>query len=419
MLSRDLALPALVWLCLHPTVVSGQSQTVDDEGPLAVRYSVKSSVLLSRSPDDLVLFPDRDAATGFWRVRIDPTLRSRNGITFELAFEQRVRVFSSALTLASANVLPSNADAPFRIRQLDWRFASSPHAEWRGEIDRAAAHMSFSRADVTIGRQAVGWGRGALFGAVDLFAPFTPLEADREWRRGVDAVRGEVKLADRVSVDSVAAFNETLHRSAFASRLRGYAGRADVEVLAGYRARDVFAGMTSSAAVADFELHGELAVFRTEGVPGSLNFSERRLISKMVAGGSYRLPIGNGALLYAEYHYSGFGARSADQIAPLLRDPAFQERYLRGDMQILGRHAAAVLASYEFSPEVTLSNEWLLSPIDGSGVVVPSATWTVSDRWSVLFSGYVPYGRGPTGLSLGSEYGSAPIAAFIQLRMYR
>jgi hypothetical protein len=416
---RDVGPLALLWLCLQPTVASAQSPTANDEASLALRYSLKGSVLLSRLADDPGLFPDRDSATGFWRMRVEPTWRWNNGFTFDFAFEQRVRLFSSASSLVAGNVLPSDVDAPFRLRQLDWRFASGSHAEWRGEIDRAALHLQLPRADVTLGRQAIGWGRGALFGAVDLFAPFSPLEADREWRRGVDAVRSDVKLTDRVSLDTVAAFGDTLRLSTVATRLRGYAGKADLEILGGYRARDLFAGVTSSAAVGDFELHSELAVFRTDAVPGSPDFGDRRLIPKAVFGGSYRLPLGNGVLIYAEYHYSGFGARSVDQIVRNLRDPAFQERYLRGDTQILGRHATAILASYELAPELALSSEWLFSPVDGSGVAVPSTTWTVSDQWSVVFSGYLPYGRGPAGLTLGSQFGASPFAAFVQIRMYR
>jgi hypothetical protein len=78
-----------------------------------------------------------------------------------------------------------------------------------------------------------------------------------------------------------------------------------------------------------------------------------------------------------------------------------------------------VLASYEFAPEFSLSSQWLLSPADGSGVVVPSATWTMSDRWSAVFSAYVPYGPGAAGATLTSEYGSSPAALFVQIRMYR
>jgi hypothetical protein len=410
---------ALVWLGLNPTVASAQSPADGSETPVTLRYSLKSSVLLSRLPDDPTLFPDRGSATGFWRFRVEPTLRWSERATFDVAFEQRLRAFSSASNPTGATVLPSDAAAPFRIRQLDWRFASASNTEWRGEIDRAAVHVHFSGADVTIGRQAIGWGRGALFGAVDLFAPFTPLEADREWRRGVDAVRADVKLGDRASLDTVAAFGETLRRSTAAARLRGYAGKADIEMLGGYRARDLFIGMTSSAAVGDFELHGELAVFRSDAVAASIEFANPRSIAKGVVGGSYRLPIGNGLLMYGEYHYSGFGAPSPDRILLQLRDPVFQERYLRGDTQILGRHAIGVLASYECAPELTVSNEWLQSPVDASGVVVPSSTWTFGDRWSMVVSGYLPYGRRPSGPTLGSEFGASPIAAFVQMRMYR
>jgi hypothetical protein len=52
----------------------------------------------------------------------------------------------------------------------------------RHEIDRANAQVHLRRADLTIGRQAIGWGRGVMFTSVDLFAPFSPLEVDREWR---------------------------------------------------------------------------------------------------------------------------------------------------------------------------------------------------------------------------------------------
>ena len=120
-----------------------------------------------------------------------------------------------------------------------------------------------------------------------------------------------------------------------------------------------------------------------------------------------------------EYHYSGFGSASADGFVSQFQNPAFQERYLRGDTQILGRHVTAVLASYELSPEVALSTEWLQSPIDGSGIVVPSTTLTFGDRWSLLISGYMPYGRQPVGTTLASEFGANPLAAFVQLRVYR
>jgi hypothetical protein len=377
----------------------------DNPSTFALRSSLKSSVLLSKLPDDPLLFPDRGSATGFWRVRLEPSARVSDSVTVEGAFEQRFRVFSSASTGVGAGVLPADASAPYRLRRLDWNISSSANGDWRAEIDRAAVHARLPRANVTIGRQAIGWGRGVLFGAVDLFAPFTPLEADREWRRGVDAVRADVKLADRVSLDAVGAFGESVDRSVAAARLRGYAGKADVEVMAGRRATDPFAGATTSIAIGDVEVHGEAARFGD--------------VMKAVAGGSYRFPLGHGLLTFVEYHYSGYGALSAAAMPAQLQDPAFQERYFRGDTQILGRHAVAALTSYEWSPEVSLAGQWLQNPTDGSGIVVPSLTITPGDRWSVLVSGYAPYGRAPVGPQLNSEFGASPSALFLQLRMYR
>jgi len=112
-------------------------------------------------------------------------------------------------------------------------------------------------------------------------------------------------------------------------------------------------------------------------------------------------------------------AASAARLLPTLPGPALRERYLRGDTQILGRHAVAALASYEFSPEWSAALQWLQSPVDGSGVVVPSATLTFGDRLSLLLSGYVPYGRTPAAGALLSDFGASPLAAFVQLRFYR
>ena len=384
-----------------------------------LRYSLKGSGLFSRFAHDPVLFPDRASAASFWRCRVEPTIRISDDTTVEFAIEQRVRASSSASGFTGAGVLPAEAPAPYRLRQLDWQLWSSTQGEWRAEVDRAALHARAGAAEFTVGRQAIGWGRGVMFGAIDLFSPFTPLEADREWRRGVDAVRADVKVSDRVSVDGIGAFGTDVDHSVLAGRLRGFAGDVDLELVGGRRARDLFGGLASSAAVGDAEVHTELAVFRTPAVPGSASFADQRSVVKVVAGGSYRLPVGAGLVAYGEYHYSGFGAASAGGALRELADRTFQERYLRGDTQILGRHAVATLASYELSPEVSLAAEWLMSPRDGSGVAVPSITLTFGDRVSMVMSGYVPHGRTPDGPTLRSDFGATPLAAFVQLRVYR
>ena len=134
--------------------------------------------------------------------------------------------------------------------------------------------------------------------------------------------------------------------------------------------------------------------------------------------GRIDFPIGSGILAYAEYHYSGFGAEHPEEILVLLTTPSFLERFVRGDMQILSRHAIGVTGSYEASPEITYSGQWLHNPADQSGIVAPALTYTFNDALSLLGTVYVPYGRPPEGGLLRSEYGAAPLSGLLQLRVY-
>jgi len=386
----------------------------DGDDVVDVSAALKSSLVVSRAPDAPLLFPERDVAASLWRFRIAPEVQLGDRATLAAAYEHRMRVAPQNAAIGLA-ILPAEVDAPYRLTQLDWELASGSAYAWHHELDRLALTVHSERVELTAGRQAVGWGRGVLFSAVDLFAPFSALEADREWRRGVDAVRAEVTLGDTSSADVVAALGTSLDESVFAGRVRGYRGEIDLELVVGWRARDLVAGVTSSAVVGDAEVHGELAVFRTpEPLPAGGQLGERGAI-KAVIGGSYRFAVGNGVPIFVEYHYSGFGVVHATEVIALLSDLAFRERFERGDTQILGRHAITVHATYELSPELATGLRWIQSPRDGSGVIVPTATATLGDRLAIQAALYVPWGAPPVGLTLRSEYGSSALTGFVQL----
>ena len=149
-----------------------------------------------------------------------------------------------------------------------------------------------------------------------------------------------------------------------------------------------------------------------------LPFDDARVITKIVVGSSYRIPVGSGLLAYAEYHYSGFGLRHARDIASALAQPLYATRLLRGDTQILSRHAVAIVTSYELSPLVALAASWIANPLDGSGVVTPSITFTPGDRVSLVTAAYLPHGTVVRDGHLGSVFGASPVSAFVQLRLY-
>jgi len=393
----------------------------DGEPVVTLDTALKFSTLGSYAPDDPVLYPERATAVGLTRLRLTLDTRYNARTKSQVAYEQRSRwVSTGGAGGAGSAILPSFAKAPYRLTQLDWQIAKDgDRFLYRHEIDRAFVTYHGDWGDVTAGRQAIGLGRGVLFSAVDVFSPFTPTEVDREWRRGVDAVRAEYRLTDTSSAEVLGVFGESWDDSAVLGRIRGYLGEFDGEFIVGKRARDAMVAGVMSGVVGEAEVHAELAFYDVpeDGLYAS-TFGNDHLVTKAVLGSSYTFDVGNGLTLIGEYHYNGFGVEDSDNAAKLLANPNFQKRLLRGDMQSFGRHEAAAQLSYPVNETWTGGLLLLQNVVDGSGLVSPSARWDFSQSGSLTMNAFVPWGQKPDGARIRSEYGTSPASLFVQVSLY-
>lgn len=392
-----------------------------NEYRLSLDTAFKVSGLGSYAPDDPMIFPKRSSGTGLFRFRSSLDARYGDRINSELAYEHRARLTTEDVGMAgSTGILPSEAVAPYRLSQLDWQLAESDETfTYRHEVDRAFVGLHPRWGEIILGRQAIGLGRGVLFGAVDIFSPFSPLEVDREWRRGVDAARIEYRVTATSSVEVLAAFGESWEDSALIGHARGYLGNLDGELIVGKRAEDEMYSATMSAIVGGAEVHLEMALFDTPEVqPDGGRFGSDHLVGKAVLGASYTFGVGNGLTLLGEYHYSGFGVEEIEDAMARLAEPTFQERYLRGDTQILGQHALGIQLSYPINLDLNAALLILESPVDGSGLAAPSITWQISQHTSFVASAFIPWGSESSEGNLSSEYGGAPASLFLQFNMY-
>ncbi|MDD9946247.1 MAG: hypothetical protein OXU20_34705 [Myxococcales bacterium] len=414
-------LGALFALAAGPAPVSARElwESEDLSHVVSLDSALKSTWLLSHAPDDPVLFPERTTETALLRLRLSLAAVLGPHVDARVSYEHRARLTSDPAGLAGASLLPPTTRPPFRFRPIDQPLIEEAHAIHQHELDRAWVALHLSPVELTIGRQAIGLGRGALFSAVDVLSPFSPLEVDREWRRGVDAVKAELGLGEHVSAGALAAAERDLRDGALLARVRGYADEVDAELLIGKRAQDLLLGATGSAILADAEIHAESAWFYTDGrgVDGGW-LGSQRWVAKFVAGGSYQFDVGLGLRLLAEYHYSGFGLQDLERDPTRLIDPDFQARLARGDSQILGRHVAAVVGSYDLDLAVSSSLSVLVNPTDGSGLVAPMLTYLYSDTVTLIASGYLPWGKPPLSGRLRSEYGTGGISGLLQVRIY-
>ncbi len=394
----------------------------DGEYRLTLRSALKGSWLLAFPPDDPML-EESPAGAAFFRLRFELNAAITHYISAQIAYEHRALASSSSAV--GAGLLPRNALVPFRLAPLDWAVVDAPEYQHRHELDRAYVSLHLDFLELTVGRQAIGLGRGVLFSAIDLFSPFSPTEVDREWRRGVDAVHAEVRIPELagLSADLIAVFGDVqsgdLTSWALLGRIRAVVGDVDGELILGRRGEDNVVGGAVSATIGDAEVHGELALFGTDGlgIDGGL-FGTRAVVAKGLLGGSYMLDIHRGVRVVLEYHYSGFGVESIADDPSILYDPAFQARFARGDSQILGRHAIALVLSAELFDDFSGAVSYLQSPVDGSGMVAPSFTWTASESVTLILNVFVPWGTPPSGNVPRSGWGSAPTTRVLQARFY-
>ncbi len=373
------------------------------------------------NPDDAWLFPKRYRLTGLARARLDLTMRLSDSVTAEVAYEHRARHNTPGGAAGmGGDALAAFAPAPWRIATLDWQLARDRERfAWRHEIDRARVQIRRDWGTITAGRQAIGFGRGMIFSAVDVFAPFSPVEVDREWRRGVDALRIEYQTTALSSLEMVAVFGNRWDASALLARFRGYVGEIDGEIIVGKRGRDAMFALVMSAVVGDAAVHGELAFFHTpERRADAGLFGGKRVTEKLVLGASHTFDVGRGLTVLGEYHYSGFGLKNAGDATRRFRDRQFVERYMRGDSQILGQHGMALQASYPITDTVTGGFLLLGSLRDGSGLASPSLTWIASQTTTMAFHAFVPWGASPRRGRLRSEYGASPRSVLAQVSLY-
>jgi hypothetical protein len=413
-------LTVLIFKTVTPSAAIDIYSSNDGKCSVGLDISGKWTSLASHAPEDEILYPQRDSLTEFFRLRFGLNATYNDWISGNFAYEQSARWLSDkAASGAGSSFLPGQVDAPYRITQLDWEIEETDTFLYRHEIDRALVAMHPKWGQVIIGRQGIGLGRGTIFSAVDIFAPFSPLEVDREWRRGVDAVRIERNITSTSSVELIGAFGQTWEQSALLGRARGYTGDIDGEILFGKRAEDTMLAGDISASVNDAEVHSELAFFHTpERQPESGLFCNRHEVVKFVLGSSYTFNVGNGLTWLTEYHYSGFGLRDIEDVSTQLQNKDFLERIARGDTQILGRQAIATQLSYQFKIDLNGSLLILQSLQDSSGIASPSINWDFSQNSSIVGSVFVPWGDKPSAGNLRSEYGGTPISLFLQLRSY-
>ena len=292
---------------------------------------------------------------------------------------------------------------------LDWKVKETGGLLWRNGLDRLYVRFHLDAADVTVGRQAISWGVGRIWTPSDLFVAFSPVEIDKEYKTGIDAVSVKVPLGSSAQIETVyAALGEDFRRHLAAMRGQVTLGNFDVGMMGGKFFQDFVTGPFF-----DGEINGA-------GVRGEMTFThntndkspERRTFIRGVVGTDYQFDNNIYALL--EYYYNGFGVEDPEDYLRRFNS----ERIARGELFNVGQHYLGANVAYEPHSLVKTSVSGLWNLLDQSALIGPLCVVSLSDEADLRVGTYFPIGTAFVGRKVKSEFGAYPQIYYLQLRMY-
>ncbi len=354
----------------------------------------------------------------------------------------------------------STAEPP-RSLPMQYTDATSARRIWNAAFDRLFFHTRAGPADILIGRQPISLGVGFIWQPADLLAPFSPLDIDKEFKPGVDAVRVNLALgpftewsfigvagAPNCRLSSIpdasnplapavwqtpdgkdctpGSFRFSRDSSSMATRLRTTIGEFDIGVLAGHIRGDWVAGAFTTGTLGRFTVRSE-ATFtwdKDPHEPGHPDYSFRDWYVRAVAGLDYSFDFKRPLRLFSEFYYNGFGSRNPDDYPDILQSGRIAQY---SEMANPGQFYLGLGVSWELAEKVKFGALALGNLTDPSGHFSTSLEILLTDESVLQIGGFLPLGRRPeilyvnqipTGFALHGEFGMYPTMVFALYKRY-
>ena len=346
-----------------------------------------------------------------------PRLRWEAHVVQELALTTFARAGAGSVNLLGAG----GAEVPYRLARARREWGDAGDVRASAHVDRASFRVALERADLTLGRQAITFGKTLFWNPLDLFLPFGSTQFNRDYKAGVDAVRVDLALGDVSGATLVgvpgrsgappAAAGDAWHRSALVARAFGNTRGWDVAAQGGKILGGYHLGGAVTGELGPVQLRGEAAWFAALDETGTGSAAGSHLGAVAGAGRGFAV---RDLQLQAEYFYNG-GARGdlKERLALVAR----------GQLRHTSRHLLGGLASGRIHPLVSGSLALLWAPGDGSRLAQPGLVWSAADEVGVVAGAVLARGRRPTGttaeeLMFRSEFGTWPDFCYLETRLY-
>jgi hypothetical protein len=331
-------------------------------------------------------------------------------LRIDVAYEHTL-LYSQDAPAQLGALAPGNQASSINRLGLDWPVGVNlgQNFRWRHRFDRLSATLTAGGVALSVGRQTISWATTLFLTPADPFSPFDPSDPFREYRSGVDAVRLQVFPGAFSAAEIVVRPESTLTGRTLTALARGKlsAGGWDLSAWAGALHDRAAAAAGVTRTVAGAALRGEITLRRDAG---------RGTTTRFAVGADRRWSVLRRDLyIVVEYQHDGFGAARATDLAAV----GTSLPYLRGEMQVAGRDVAAVQATYQIQPLLSAALLVLADLRDGSLLLGPGLSYSVSDAVGIRAGVYVGTGRGPGAFGTpGSQFGGVSPTGYVALSAF-
>lgn len=362
-----------------------------------------------------------------------------DSLSYEIHFVQSATLSTANISggspLAFGNANTGNV-LRYRALGANWDVVQEDRALANSSFDRFNVKAAFAWGDVTVGRQAITFGKTYFWNPLDVFFPFGSNQFDRDYKPGVDAVKVDVPFGlfsgmtvvgaggPRIRIASSSENgNDPRDASWYGSALMGriFANKSgwDFSIEGGKVYGGYQAGVAAVGDVGPVQLRGEIAQFLalpSDPLPAPLKGDLVTDAFLAVFGAGHRFE--NSLSLDFEYFYNGAGD-------PNNLNAALVRTQYGASLQ-MSRHLTGLTVRYDLTPLVVGQLAIINSLSDGSTELQPLVTISLTNEMDLILGTMFNFGpppkkttvAGATSVDVQSEFGTAPDMFFFEWKFY-
>jgi len=249
------------------------------------------------------------------------------------------------------------------------------HCTTQSEIDRLALHANIGRHQVTVGRQAIGFGRIVLYSPLDIIAPFAPDALITDVRPGIDAVRWNINLTAASQLQAIHIWGPDNRENSSLVALESLFDWGDLLLLGGELAGRPLAGAGIASQWGGIGIKLEATTYGRKPHRDGDDPHDEFTIAAVECDAR----LFDDVYLTVDYLFNGCGSDDPEDATAILASAFYQEQRA----YLSGRHYLISVLSAEVHPLVTAELFSLLNLGDHSVMIRPGLSVSLSDNLSL------------------------------------